>query len=450
MSIAEILGRNISYPLWDLKDGSERLREWRSLEASQWWQPEQLRELQLSRLQSVVAHALESVPYYRARLEGLSEIRRFEDLSLLPILRKADVRRFSEQLVSQSIPADQLLEAKTGGSTGVSLTLKFDVRCQEWRNGAAMRSDRWAGWQPGMLVAALWGTPPVPRTLKEKVRNALHDRLFFLDTMNLNEESMGRFAEVLERRRPGGLFGHSHSLFVFSRFIDENSIKVPALRSIVATSMMLLESERKLIEKVFKCAVTNRYGCEEVGLIACECDRHEGLHVNSEHVVVELLRPDGTPVGPGEEGEVVVTDLINKGMPLIRYAIEDVAVWSDEPCACGRSSPRLKKVVGRVADFLIRRDGSLVAGVSLVEKTLTAISGLEQLQIVQDEIARFTLNVVPSQSFSAASRLELERVIYDVFGKDIDLQTRTMDRLPQERNSKYRFAVCRVERRAGL
>ena len=104
----------------------------------------------------------------------------------------------------------------------------------------------------------------------------------------------------------------------------------------------------------------------------------------------------------------------------------------------------MEALTGRSADFLQRRDGALVAGVSLVEKTLTAIDGIEQLQIVQNGLDEFVLNVVPAASYDTASENALCGVIHDVFGADARIEVAKVERLSQERNSKYRFAICRV------
>jgi phenylacetate-CoA ligase len=210
---------------------------------------------------------------------------------------------------------------------------------------------------------------------------------------------------------------------------------------------MLLPSERAVIESVFECRVGDRYGCEEVGLIASECERHNGMHLNVDHLFIEFLRPDGRPARSGEEGDIVVTDLINRGMPLIRYRVGDVGVPSARRCDCGRGSPLMERVVGRSADFLIKKDGSLVAGVSLVERTLTAIPGLEQMQIVQEELGALLINVVPDARYTAESEAALRREIETVFDDGTVVAVHRLSRLDQEKNGKYRFSICRVDAR---
>ena len=131
-------------------------------------------------------------------------------------------------------------------------------------------------------------------------------------------------------------------------------------------------------------------------------------------------------------------------MPFIRYRIEDVGVPTDRVCPCGRGLPLMERVTGRVADYLKRRDGSLVAGVSLVERTLTAIPGIEQLQIVQAAADEIVLNVVRAPDFSAASEAGLLAEFRSVFGPGITFRPEYLERIPQERSGKYRFSICRI------
>jgi phenylacetate-CoA ligase len=206
---------------------------------------------------------------------------------------------------------------------------------------------------------------------------------------------------------------------------------------------MLLAPERLVIEQVLGVKVTDRYGCEEVSLIGCECERHAGMHINVDHLVVEFLRDDDTPAAPGELASVVVTDLLNHAMPMIRYKVEDLACFLADSCACGRGLPMMDRVAGRVADFLVREDGVLVAGISLIENSLTRIAGIEQMQIVQTDVQNISLRIVPEHTFTTAARQQLVEYFAATFpGTRIDVEL--IDAVPRERNGKYRFAICNV------
>lgn len=447
MSVMSSLSRHVFHPLWDLKDGSRRLKVLRELERTQWLPQATLRARQRERLQHILGYAAAHSPYYERlfRQSGFDPAR-FEEAAFarLPLLTKSIIRSSTDEILSRQFTRAQLGEHKTGGSTGVALTTYFDRDWLEIRTADALRSDQWAGAFHGMKVAALWGNPPVARSAKERLRRLLIDRFVFLDTIDLNQRSLGEFVAAWRRARPEVLFGHSHSLYMLARYLKEQQITDLHPRGIVSTSMMLVAHERALIEQVFGCRVTDRYGCEEVGLIACECERHEGMHLDIEHLYIEFLREDGSAAAAGEEGAIVLTDLYNRGMPFIRYRIEDVGVWTQRPCSCGRGLPLMERVTGRVADYLKRRDGSLVAGVSLVERTLTAIAGIEQLQIVQPSREEIVLNIVRAADFSAASEAALLAELRGVFGDGIAFRTQFLERMPQERSGKYRFSICQV------
>jgi phenylacetate-CoA ligase len=380
----------------------------------------------------------------------IEDIRALDDVRNIPAVTKRMISESGHEMVSSAIDVRTLRSAKTGGSTGTALHVRYDKRCEGMRHAAALRSDRWAGWELGEMRAALWGNPPVATTWTQRMRSLLHDRMFYLDTMRLDDRTMGEFVAQWRRKRPTTLFGHAHSIYILATYLEARGIDDLRPRAIISTSMMLIPAERRVIERAFGCRVTDRYGCEEVGLIASECERHDGLHLNIDHLYVEFITEDGSPAGPGEEGEIVVTDLINRGMPLIRYRVEDVGVPTDRLCPCGRGLPLMERVVGRVADFLVRRDGALVAGVSLVERTLTAVPGVEQMQIVQERVDRIVLHVVRGEGYNEGSEQRLAAVFSEVFGDDVSVEFLYRERLDQTPSGKYRFAICHVgERRVG-
>jgi phenylacetate-CoA ligase len=213
---------------------------------------------------------------------------------------------------------------------------------------------------------------------------------------------------------------------------------------IVATSMMLLGHERALIEQTFGVKVTDRYGCEEVSLIGCECERHEGMHLNHEHSVVEFLRDDGTACAPGEDGRIVVTELVNRGMPMIRYEVGDRGAPSDRVCPCGRGLPLMEGLSGRTADFLRAADGSRVAGISLIENTLTRFTGIRQMQLVQEREGAVDANIVPGEGWGQETAAALRASLRDALGAGFAVELKLVERIPQERSGKYRFSICRL------
>jgi phenylacetate-CoA ligase len=434
-------------PVWDLYERSVRLHTYRRLELDQFDSPRALADRRAERLNLIVRHAAATSPFYRRRFDAAgidpAAVRSMSDLATLPLLTKIDVREHSDEIISDRYRRCDLVPAKTGGSTGVALHVFCDARGVEQRNGAALLADTWSGWRLGQSLAAIWGNPPEPVSLRNRLRRALKDRIIFLDTMKLDESAVRVFAEQWRGAKPGLLFGHAHSIFLLAEMIEAMGV-VLRPDGIVATSMMLLQPEREVIERVFERPVTNRYGCEEVSLIACECERHAGLHINAEHVAVEILRDDGTPCAPGEDGRLVITEFVNFGMPMLRYEVGDRGVWHDRTCACGRPHPLLRAVTGRVADFLAAADGSRVAGISLIENTLTRYPGIGQLQVVQDEVSRLTVNLVRADGWRDETIDALTVFFRDALGAELRLDVVYVDRIPREANGKYRFSICRV------
>ncbi len=446
-AIDRLIG-NLAFRLWELKEGNIRLSEQKNLEHLALASMAELVAHQENRLDKLVRHAYQTSPWYRNILDkqGISLDAKFTlaDLQQLPVTTKLDIRDNLEKFLSSSYSRSDLATAKTGGSTGVSLNLFFDRHCQKLRNGAQQYADSFSGWKPGARIAAIWGNPPVARTFKQKLRSYLLERMIYLDTMDLNPTSMGEFVVAWKNFQPDLIFGHAHSIYIFARYLLEQEVTGLSPKGIVATSMMLLDHERAAIEKAFNCKVSNRYGCEEVGLIAVECEAHQGMHINSPHIILECLDANDQPVKPGEPGKLVITDLNNMAMPLIRYRVEDVGVLSDKPCSCGRTTPILKRLEGRVADFLKKPDGGQVAGVSLVERTLTKVPGIEQMQLVQEQLHQIIINRVKGQDFSAETDQNLLAEFRQVFEPSVELVIRDVSKIPQEKSGKYRFSICKI------
>jgi len=447
LRVPDFLVRQLFQPLWDVYEGSVRLKTMGELEKSQWLSIDELQAAANTKLGLLCRHAVETSSFYRERFAeaGIdpAKVSCIEDLAGLPLLTKLDVRGSTPEILSTSFSKEDLVPAKTGGSTGVALHIYCDARGVEKRNAAALRSDEWSGWRMGQPLAAIWGNPPVAVTLKNKLRNFLKDRIIYLDTMKINDQAIDDFLTEWEVMKPGLLYGHAHSIFILAEALQKRGLKLRPT-GIVATSMMLLDHERTVIEEVCGIKVTNRYGCEEVSLIGCECEKHSGMHLNLDHNIVEFLREDGTPCAPGEDGRIVVTELINFGMPMIRYEVGDRGVPSDKQCSCGRGLPMMASITGRVADFLVAEDGSRVAGISIIENSLTRFPGIRQLQIVQNKPLLLTVNVVPDTDYGDDTEIALLDGLGEMLGQGMQFEVNHVEAIAQEKSGKYRFTICRI------
>ena len=437
--------RTIAEPVWAAVKGASIRAHWHQLERTQYLSESELRDRQQDRLRRISAAACRNTVFYARRFAEAgvgTRLRSLEDLQKLPILTKRDVRAHAQEMLSYRVTGP-ILEFRTGGSTGVPLTLLLSEEVSHQRNAAARRSNLWTGWRVGEPVGAVWGNPKLPETVKEWLRDELLDPVVYLDTMAMSPDAVRDFARAWKRKGATLLFGHAHSLFLLAQMTRDLGLDEFRPKAVIATSMMLLPHERRVIDEVFGIRVFDRYGCEEVGLVGCECERHTALHINIDHLIVEFIREDGRQAAPGERASVVVTDLINDTMPMLRYRVEDLAAPIAGACGCGRGLPLMDYVAGRTADFLVRADGTRVAGVSLIENTLTKFHGIEQMQIVQEELERIVLKIVRPGDGAPDPRLALRHYFERTFpGTRVDIED--VNSIPRETNGKYRFAICRV------
>ncbi|HEV3143761.1 MAG TPA: phenylacetate--CoA ligase family protein [Gemmataceae bacterium] len=440
--------RYLIAPAWAAWEGSPYLRTYRSLKRTQFDPPERMRERQLQALRQIIRHAHETVPYYRHLYDQHAirpkSMQSLSDIERIPVLTKAVLREKEADLISEPYRNRPLHRKKTSGSTGVPLQIHLDDPAMQFKRACTLRADEWSGWRFGEPVAKLWGNPEYRRLgWRGRLRNALLDRSLYLDTLAMNSSALAAFADEVRRRQPTLLFGHAHSVYLFAQFVRDRSIGGIRPHGIITTAMVLHEWQRNLIEDVFACKVTNRYGCEEVSLIASECEQHNGLHLNTDGLYVEILA-NGRPAADGEAGAIVITDLVNRAMPIIRYKVGDVAVPSPRHCPCGRGLPLIERLEGRESDYVTTENGELISGISLTENFALHISGIAQMQIIQESRTQFRFRIVRGDDFGPPSLERLQRLVRERFGRRTQYEIEFVDEIPQEPSGKYRFCISRV------
>ena len=440
--------RNIVAPIWAKREKTPYLKIGKELKREENRSIDETNSIQSEKLKRIIQYAWDHTGYYRDTWQSIGfkpeDMKSKDDLAHLPILTKDDIRAHKARMVVGNIPREKLIPKKTSGSTGVSLELLLDDDSMQWKRGCTLYFDEWSGWQMGERIAAIWGNPTHKVNWRAVVRNILLERYDYLDTLKMSEKEMLAFYQRQRRRKPTLLFGHAHSLFFFANFLKQKGLEPFRPKGIISTCMVLHDFERKRIEETFGCKVFNRYGCEEVSLIACECEAHEGLHLNLNTLIVEFIR-NGNPAKAGEAGAIVVTDLTNYGMPFIRYKVGDVGIPSANLCSCGRSLPLMESLEGRVADYVVTPDGSLISGISLTENFAMQLPEIKQLQIIQEKKDFMVFKVVRGETFSAGSEEKIKNLALERFGPQVSFKCEYVEYIPQEANGKYRFCISKVK-----
>jgi len=421
------------------------------LDRSQWWSADRVADWQRDRLASLLRHAYDNVPLYREWFEALgltpNELRLPEDMAKLPLLTKRDIQRRAADLLAQGSRRSDLTENHTGGSTGEPLTFFQDANFEAWSEADKLRCYRLAGYELGARWAFLWGSDFDGRTHKGR-RGQFIDKLIYnlkwINTFDLNVETLAVAAQQLAAWQPQVLVAYVSSATLLARLIQTRGLKPIRPQTIQTSAEVLTADDRQLLEDVFGCRVFDRYGCREVNNIAHECEAHQGLHILAENNLIELVDGQGRPVEPGQIGRVVVTNLNNRAMPLIRYEIGDLARAATTPCVCGRGLPLLTDIIGRTADVITSPSGKLLHG-EFFTHLFYKITGIQQFRVVQDTRADLRIQLVAGPR---ANETEIMNFLSETIQRHGDpafrVQFEWHTQLPAASSGKFRFTVSNV------
>ncbi len=426
--------------------------ELRRLERSQWLPPAALAELQDRRLRALLAHVARRNPYYgRFWAEHGADpaaVATIADLAKLPVVTKERIQNDWQQMISTGFHERDIRLDRTGGSSGKPLRFALDRRRHFSRTASAYRHDRWAGWQFGRRTAYIWGHPQAfahKHNWRARLRCRLFDPHIVLDSSSLTPESMLDFQRALNAFRPEVIIGYANSVYVLARFLlSRGEVELPRLAGIITSAEILGAERRQVIEQCFGCRVFDRYGSRETGIIGSECEAHAGLHLCAEHLVVEVER-GGRPALPGETGRLLITDLSNLGMPMIRYRIEDMGVAMAGACSCGRGLPSLGMAAGRETDFLVTPEGRLVSGAALTIYLIAQAPGVLQAQLVQDRPAAVTLRIVAGDLYGPETEAFFARQIPEFLGPRMQWQVELVDGIAPLPSGKHAFCISTID-----
>lgn len=393
-------------------------------------------------LEAQLKRCYRDVPHYRRLFDQLELELDQTSLALLqrlPILDKDQVRQDYDDFFSRRYDRESCKHSYSSGSTGEPFASYFDTaswyRKKVWHK---LRARFACGMSLGDRVAIL--ECDSEQTVQQRNKLAwLTDPLLKVRVFSLFTDSEQLLAQ-LRAFSPQNIYGYPSHLLKLATKQSNSDKPVMSVQRIFTASEYLKSGSRDFIGKAFSADVYDHYGCTEFKEIAWQCpqaDRGSGYHINGGEVICEILDDQGQPLPPGSSGEIVVTELRNKAMPLLRYRMNDHGVMDWGRCQCGYEGPGLLPLGGRSSDYIVLPSGQQVSPY-LITTRIENIDQLIQYQVEQDSPTSLLARTVWRTPPTAEQLTAVRSAIADAVGDSMELGVKICSSIELEQNGKFK------------
>lgn len=413
------------------------------------------------RLRAAVERAYHFVPHYRETFDSLGlrpdDISSASDLHRLPILERGDLQEEPGRFISTEVPREQLIELRTGGSTGGPLAISYDAEAlfersahRARRRGILMRE---AGQRLRLREITFGTTQSTARTISRELsrRSAIPRGIRVVSEGYSMLDPLEENVRRIERLEPHVVAGYGSYLEALMDHVEDRggASHLPAVLLYAGDAMS--ERGRRTIPQRFGIPVYTAYGSVEAPDLGFDCEAHRGLHINSDVYPVRIVDRDGREVPAGSSGDVVVSNLVNRGTVLLNYRLGDVARWIPGPCPCGRRLPVLSYIEGRVDDWLELPDGRLLHPLALRELFTDEDESVRRYQVEQRTPESYLVRLVAAPGLDRDLRDKLaERLtkrIRAVVGGRTAIEIDFVEEIPRTAMGKVRTVLSAPSRR---
>jgi phenylacetate-CoA ligase len=416
---------------------------YRFLQQSQWWSQHQIQSYQWQQLSSLLLHAYLHVPYYTKLFEAIGvkpqDIHSRQEFQKIPFLTKELVQQHLNELKALNYKPSQFEYTLTGGSTG--FPLHFYVEKGVWyaRHLAYIRT---------LLERAECGSldPSVLITGSIKpMEYRPFSKTLVLSSFSLTTENLRSFIKKIKQLHPRYLIGYPSAITILATYMKSNAIVLEGVHAIFCYGETIYEWQREFFEEVFHCRVYGQYGHREQCVLAGTCEKSNRYHIFPEYGFVELVDAEGRPVTTeGARGEIVATGFHTGIFPFIRYKTGDIAVYTSQPCSCGRQSMLFEKIEGRVQDFVVSKTNRLVPFMGIHHLIARSTENVKECQLFQDSVGTIVLRIVRGERYSNDDEQRIQQSFYQRFGDELSISFTYVETIPRTGRGKYPFLIQKL------
>lgn len=422
------------------------LKEFRTREQfnGQQWQ-----EYQSARIREILIHAHQHVPFYKESFKraGIDEatLQKIElsQIGQLPFLSKEELRQFGTSTLLSEIREKGGSFYSSSGSTGTPtrilysysmhqrISALYEARVRNWAGVTRLDSRGMIGGR--RVLPSGEGKPPYYRY------NFVEKQVYF-SAYHISSSTVANYLKGMKKYNIDYMVGYAMSNYLLARFIKQQGLHAPKMKAVLTSSEKLTPAMRELISDVYQCKTYDAWsGVEWCGLIS---ENEFGqLLLSPDSGLVEIIKPDGQPALPGEEGELVCTGFLNLDQPLIRYRIGDrVRLAKNQIALCGRSFPVIEEIIGRTEDVVVGKDGrEMVRFHSLFLDLPNVLRG----QVVQEDVNNFVVNV----ETTGLTQKERESIVHRLKSQlgEVNVGVQEMTSIPLTPNGKFKAVISKVK-----
>lgn len=412
---------------------------------------EELHALRDRRIRKMVRYAADKVPFYRNlfQKEGIDprDIRGAEDLAGLPLIDKEVVRRDPSLFVSRSRQGRKAIPFVTSGSTNMPVEFMHDQH--------SLLANIAYGEREREVVRRTCGRDLKyrevyisPRSTRAKVWEFYHKMTFIpVRPGRLLLPISGKVVDNIKeinRFNPDIIVGFGSYLEALFRTADLLGLEIHIPKGVVCVGDAMTAEGRNFIAEKFGLRVLARYNAGEAFKIGYSCELGTGLHIHEDLCHLRIVDPSGVEVPHGVRGEVVISNLVNRGTVLLNYRLGDLASMANEPCPCGRTFRLLSELAGRVQDIIYQPDGTFIHPDSVL-RVFKEKKEVIQYQLIQHELERFELKLVTVDEDT------YQRIIggilgelRELLGESAGIDARYCDELQRHKGGKFRPVISEV------
>lgn len=374
-------------------------------------------------LADILEYASKNIPFYKG-------IDYRKGISAFPVVNKAVIKNGGKAFMSPCFNFEKLHKTSTSGSTGVPFTVYQDAGKRRRAMADTIAFSELAGFKFGTKLYYLraWNNMNRQSWLSKKVKN-----IVAWDNDNLSNDTMQKFLDALERdKSEKSVLIFASSLVALYNHMRENGVSTTAkVSAFITMSEHLPENAKNGIAKLFGTNVVSRYSDCECGIIAQQFPNESAFKINSASFLVEILDANGKPVEDGTEGRIVITDLYNRAMPMIRYDTEDIGV---------KVGNTLARISGRKVDFIFSANGEMLSPYTLVN-FMQRFGCVKQFQFIQNSASDYTMKLVMNDESREPTENKIAEYLGQILGKSASVKFEYPDTIPPSPSGKRNFII---------